>query len=378
MRPRPPSRLDAAMMARALREARKGRPSPNPHVGAVVARGGKIISVGHHARCGGPHAEVVALRRAGARARGATLYVTLEPCNHHGRTGPCTEVVITAGIARVVAGCADPTSHAARGRAKLHRAGIAFDLGLRRGECEASIADFTKLATTGLPHVTLKAAVTLDGKLATRKGDSKWITSLPARRHAHRLRAQADAVLVGVSTVLADDPELNVRLVRGPHPLRVVLDAELRMPPGSKLAKTSEQLRTLVYHAPEASPRRRRALLQRGVVLQEVSTEGEGRLRLRSVLADLGRRGVMRLLVEGGSRVHAAFLDQGLADRAAVFVAPRILGDAAAISLADGRPRARIAESLQLSHVRVRRFGDDVLIEGEIGPGRTHGPRRGR
>ncbi len=359
--------LDAALMARALREARKGRTSPNPHVGAVVAQGARIVAVGHHARCGGPHAEAVALARAGARARGATLYVTLEPCNHHGRTGPCTDAVIAAGVRRVVAGCADPSPHVAGGRAKLRAAGIQVEVGsVHRAQAEAVIADFAKLALTGMPYVTLKAAVTLDGKLATRRGDSRWITSAAARRQAHRMRAQADAVLVGVGTALADDPALSVRAVRGPQPLRVVLDSALRTPPGSQLARVGNGLTTLIFHGPEAAARRRNALLARGVMLAEVPLDRHGRLRLRSVLRELGRRDVMRLLVEGGSRVHAAFLDQGLADAAAVFVAPKILGDAQGRSLADGRPRSRIDQAFVLEQPRVRRFGPDVLIEGGL------------
>jgi diaminohydroxyphosphoribosylaminopyrimidine deaminase/5-amino-6-(5-phosphoribosylamino)uracil reductase len=358
--------LDTTMMARALREARKGCPSPNPHVGAVVARGAQLLSVGHHERCGGPHAEVVALGRAGERARGSTLYVTLEPCNHHGRTGPCTEAIIAAGVARVVLGCPDPAPHVPGSSAKLRRAGIQVESGVRREQAEALIADFTKFMLHKLPLVTLKAAVTLDGKLATRDGDSKWITSRAARKEAHRMRAYADAVLVGISTVLADDPELNVRLARGRNPLRVVLDSRLRIPTSSKLAGVSPELRTLVFHGRAASRRRREQLARLGVELAEVPLDARGRLRLRSVLRELARRDVVRLLVEGGSRVHAAFLDARLADRVAVFIAPRILADASAVPLAAGRPKARIDQAIELCSVRVQRFGPDILVAGDI------------
>jgi diaminohydroxyphosphoribosylaminopyrimidine deaminase/5-amino-6-(5-phosphoribosylamino)uracil reductase len=361
-----PRQLDLAMMDRALREARQGHPSPNPHVGAVVARGADIISVGHHERCGEAHAEALALARAGSRARGATLYVTLEPCNHHGRTGPCTEAVIASGVARVVVGCADPTPHVRGGRSKLRRADIELELGVRRERAEELIADFTKLMLRRLPYVVLKAAVTLDGKLATRNGDSKWITSETARKEVHRMRARADAVLVGVSTALADDPELNVRLVRGPNPLRVVLDTHLRLPSKGKLAQVTPELRTLVFHGPHASARRREQLLRRGVELKQVPLDARGRLRLLPVLRELARRDVMRLLVEGGGRVHAAFLEQRLADRAAVFLSPRILGDAKALSLADGKPKRRLSEAIALGSVQVRRFGPDILVEGTI------------
>ena len=358
--------LDRAMMARALREARKGDPSPNPHVGAVVARGSRIVSVGHHARCGEAHAEVIALERAGARARGATIYVTLEPCNHVGRTGPCSRAIVTAGIARVVAGCRDPSQHARGSRARLRRAGIGFELGVRMDEARALIADFEKLSTRGLPYVVLKAAITLDGRMASRSGDSKWITGEAARREAHRMRARADAVLVGVGTARADDPELSVRLAPGRNPLRVVLDPQLRLPLGSKLAQASGALRTLVFHAAAADGRRRNALARRGVELCEVAIDRRGRLRLRSVLRELGRRGVMRLLVEGGPTVHGAFLDAGLADAMAVFIAPRVLADPLAAPLAAGRPKRRIDQAYALERTRIRRLGRDLLIEGEV------------
>jgi diaminohydroxyphosphoribosylaminopyrimidine deaminase/5-amino-6-(5-phosphoribosylamino)uracil reductase len=353
-------------MDRALREAHKGHPSPNPHVGAVVARGGELLAVGHHARCGGPHAEVVALQRAGARARGATLYVSFEPCNHHGRTGPCTEAIIAAGIVRVVIGSIDPAPHVPGSSARLRRAGIEVSVSERKTAAEAVVADFTKFMREGIPHVTLKAAITLDGRIATQAGDSKWITSPEARRHAHRLRAQSDAVLVGIATVLADDPELNVRLVRGPNPLRVVLDARLRLPPGSKLANTTPSLRTLVFHGPAASQRRRARLLGQGVELVEVGVDVQGRLRLRSVLGELAKRDIVRLLVEGGGRVHGAFLDAGLADRVAIFIAPRILADADALPFAAGKPKLRIAQALDIETPTVRRFGDDLFVEGNV------------
>lgn len=363
---RVPGRVDTAMMARALREAHKGDPSPNPHVGAVVARGARLISVGHHARCGGPHAEIVALQRAGARARGATLYVTFEPCNHHGRTGPCTEAIVASGVARVVVGCADPAPHVPGSSARLRAAGIAVEFSALRAEAEALIADFTVFMLQRRPHVTLKAALTLDGRLATRTGDSKWISSEPSRRVAHRLRAHSDAVLVGSGTVRADDPELTVRLVRGRNPLRVVLDSGLSTPPSSKLARVSRSARTLIFHAPGAAARRKRELERRGVELCEVPVDRSGRLRLARVLRELWRRDVVRLLVEGGSRVHGAFLDAGLADHAAIIIAPRVLADARALPFADGRRKLRLSEALALQSPRIRRVGPDILVEGDL------------
>jgi diaminohydroxyphosphoribosylaminopyrimidine deaminase/5-amino-6-(5-phosphoribosylamino)uracil reductase len=216
------------------------------------------------------------------------------------------------------------------------------------------------------PFVTLKAATTLDGRIASRSGESKWISSEASRRHAHRMRAEADAVLVGVSTVLADDPELSVRHVRGKNPLRVVLDARLRTPLSSKLARVTPELRTLIFHGPRAGVRRRAEFARRGVALSQVPLDADGRLRLPNVLRELSRRDVARLLVEGGSRVHGAFLDQGLADRVALFIAPRILGDARALPLATRKGALGLGAALTLSAVRVRRMGGDLLIEGAL------------
>jgi diaminohydroxyphosphoribosylaminopyrimidine deaminase / 5-amino-6-(5-phosphoribosylamino)uracil reductase len=358
--------IDRAMMARALREARKGRPSPNPHVGAVVARGARVISVGHHPYAGGPHAEVVALRAAGKRARGATLYVTLEPCNHHGRTPPCTEAVIASGVARVVTGCADPAVKVPGGRARLRRAGIELVRNVREREARAQVADFTKFTLRQLPYVTLKAAVTLDGRIAARGGDSKWISSLQARRYAHRMRAESDAVLVGAGTVKHDDPQLTVRMVRGTQPLRVVLDPSLRTPLKSQIARVNARNRTLIFHAKGASERRKRPLLARGVELVEVRTDRRGRLLLRAVLRELWRRNVMRLLVEGGSHVHGSFLESGLADHMAVVVAARVLADPGAVPLASGAPKRKLAQAFTLVAPSIRKIGPDVLIEGDL------------
>ena len=228
------------------------------------------------------------------------------------------------------------------------------------------------------PHVTLKAALTLDGRLATRSGDSKWISSEPSRRVAHALRARADAVLVGAGTVLADDPELTVRLARGRNPLRVVLDARLRTPAASRLARVAGDRRTLIFHGPGAPPRKRRELEARGVELCEVPVDRRGRLALRRVLAELARRDVARLLVEGGSQVHGAFLDAGLADRAALFIAPMILGDAAALPFASGGARPHRADATALRAPRVRRLGPDLLVEGDLLPGGQRPKRRTR
>jgi diaminohydroxyphosphoribosylaminopyrimidine deaminase/5-amino-6-(5-phosphoribosylamino)uracil reductase len=368
------AKLDAAMMRRALSCAARGDPSPNPHVGAVVARGARVVSVGHHARCGGPHAEVVALEKAGRRARGATLYVTFEPCNHHGRTPPCTEAIIASGVKRVVFGCKDPLPHVPGSKRRLERAGIeVMEIGTHaeRTRARRLIADFAKHRRTGMPEVTLKAAITLDGRTATRSGDSKWITSESARKQAHRMRAYCDAVLVGVGTVLADDPELTVRALRGRSPLRVVLDSRLRTPLDAKVVRTARDTPTLIFHGPRAPAARAAKLRALGVELQALPLQGT-RLSLPRMLEVLGGRGVVRLLVEGGAHVHGALLDAGQVDRVALFIAPKLLGDPQAMPLAVGQKRMRIAQALTVSAVETVRLGDDLLILGDLkGPRAT-------
>jgi diaminohydroxyphosphoribosylaminopyrimidine deaminase/5-amino-6-(5-phosphoribosylamino)uracil reductase len=364
---------DERWMDRALSAARHGRPSPNPHVGAVVVKNGKLLGVGHHVRAGQAHAEVMALHAAGAAARGATLYVTLGPCNHQGRTGPCATVVLASGVARVVVGCPDPTPGRRDGTARLKRGGLAVTVGVRRAEARALIADYAKHVCDGLPYVTLKAAVSLDGRLATRSGDSRWLTGPAARREAHRLRAASDAVLIGIGTALADDPALTVRGVRGHNPVRVVLDSKLRLPPGSQLARTARRVPTWVVHGAAASAARRARLAKLGVELIEAPVDRQGRLKLRAALQALAARDLVRVLVEGGGTLHGALLDAGLADEAAVFVAPCIVGDARAVPLAAGQGSARLSEAYRLRAPEIKRLGPDTLIRGVL----DRGSRRG-
>jgi diaminohydroxyphosphoribosylaminopyrimidine deaminase / 5-amino-6-(5-phosphoribosylamino)uracil reductase len=357
--------FDMRMMALALRLGERGRPSPNPHVGAVFARDGAVIATGYHHKAGEAHAEIDALRKLGGRAEGATLYVTLEPCNHQGRTGPCAEALIASGVWRVVIGCEDRVPGHGGGAERLRAAGIAVEIGARREQAAALVADFYKHKLAGLPHVTLKAAVTLDGRMATRDGDARWITGEASRKHAHRMRDHADAIMVGVGTVLADDPELTVRHVKGRDPIRVVLDSELSMPETARLLSLSSSAPTWVLHAPDASLDRRDTLQKRGALTVAVPRGQQG-LDLLEVLRELARRDVVRLLVEGGPTLHGALLDANLVDRASVFVAPRLLNDPSALPLSVGRPRTHMHEALALRGVTTRRFGDDLLIEGAL------------
>lgn len=355
------------MMRLAIEEARKGRTSPNPRVGAVLVRDGQVISTGYHRKAGAAHAEVDAIASAPSPLEDATLFVTLEPCNHHGRTGPCTEAILAAGIRRVVIGARDPAPHVPGAIAKLEEHGVDVEAGVLEDQCAELIADFAKHIQTGLPFVTLKAAVTLDGKIATASGDSKWITSERARTEAHRLRDEADAVMVGIGTVLADDPTLTVRHVEGKDPIRVILDADLRTPPNAAVMnpKGDSNAPTWVFHADDLRPEMPEALRRDGVELFAVPRSDRG-VDLERVLRTLGARDVVRVMVEGGARVHGSLLDQGFADRAAIFIAPRIVGDLDAPSFAAGKGAQSIEQAWRLVRTRLQLLEPDILMTGDI------------
>ena len=350
--------LDARMMRRALALAARGRGTarPNPMVGCVLVRGGKILAEGFHTQPGSDHAEVAALRKLGMRARGATAYVTLEPCDHTGRTGPCTKALIDAGVTRVVYALRDPNPIVdGRGQKRLRSAGIPVEGGLFAAESAALNRGYVRWITAGRPWVTLKAAVSLDGRIATRSGDSKWITGEAARKAAHRLRAEHDAILVGSGTVLADDPALTVRGVRGRDPQRVILDGRLRTPPRSKAVPGS-----WIITAKQGGE----ALTQRGATVIRLPPKGKsGRPGLSAILDELGRWRITSVLVEGGADVHGELLRAGLVDELAIFVAPVIIGGDGVL-LARGSGAATMAKALRLTGVSIQRLGDDVLVTG--------------
>jgi len=358
---------DTAFMRLALREARRGlgRTSPNPPVGAVVvAPDGTVVGRGFHRRAGAPHAEVEALRAAGAAAAGATLYVTLEPCAHQGRTPPCTEAVLAAGVRRVVIGTRDPNPKVpGQGAARLQAAGIDVATGVVEPACAELIAAFRKHVCTGFPWVTLKLAASLDGRIATVSGDSRWITGPDSRRYVHRLRNQHDAILVGAETVRQDDPALTCRLRGGRNPVRIVLDGRLRVPPAARVL-TDGAAPTIVVAGRSAAARRTRLRHRDGVEVLTLPDRG-GVVSPRAVLRALGRRGIVSVLVEGGASVAAALLAAGAVDRFLCFLAPTLIGG-------DGRPMLgalgvdTVAAALRLGPLRVRRFAADLLVVSDV------------
>ncbi len=356
---------DQRFMHRALQLAARaeGLVEPNPMVGCVLVKRGRIVGQGYHHRYGGPHAEVFALRDAGRAARGATAYVTLEPCCHHGKTPPCTEALIAAGVKRVVAAERDPYEQVAgKGASRLRKAGIEVATGLCEREAARLMAPYLTLQRLGRPWVILKWAQSLDGKIATRTGDSKWISSQASRRRVHRLRGRVDAVLVGAGTVLADDPLLTCRDARTRRvATRVVLDPRLRTPPGSRLVRTAGEVPLLLATSRTAARSAQAARLERaGAELLVVPQRGRS-LNLAALLGELGRRRMSNLLVEGGGKALGSFLDAGLADEAVVYVARRLIGGAGAPGPLGGIGPDTIGKAPLPVDVRVSRSGaDDV------------------
>ena len=370
-------------MRRALTLARRGSGStrPNPMVGAVVVRNGRVLGEGFHRRVGEPHAEINALAGLAGRARGATVYVTLEPCCHTGRTAPCTEALIGAGVSRVVVGVRDPNPLVdGRGIARLRRAGIRVDVGCLEPLCAALNRPFFVWVRERRPLVTLKVAATLDGFIADRarrvRAAPIWITSAAARRAAHTLRATHDAILVGAGTVRADNPRLTVRLggaaagrgrsSRGAPlrraPLRIVLDGQLRMPKSAAVLARVGDSRTLVFGATGAPAVRARALESSGAEVVQLAARG-GRIDLGRVLRELAARDIQSLLVEGGAQVHAAFIAAGLVDRVAFFFAPRLLGGGVPIAAGAG---LSVPRGLTLGPLGVQALGPDLLISADV------------
>ena len=355
-------------MSRALELARRGvgRVEPNPAVGAViVADDGRVLGEGWHERFGGPHAEVMALAAAGVSARDATLYVTLEPCCHFGQTPPCSRAVIAAGIRRVVVATVDPAAHVnGGGIAELRAAGIDVDVGLMAREARRLIAPFTKLMTTGLPWVHAKWAMTVDGKIASKTGSSRWITNDALRAIVHQLRGGMDAILVGIGTVLADDPALTARPPGPRTPARIVLDSSGNTPLESQLVRTARETPTIVVTTVHADTERCSSLRAAGVRVLLIEPGSTGHPDLKVLLAELGHQRLTNILVEGGGQILGAFFARNLIDEVHAFIAPKLIGGANAPSPLMGEGRTDMREALSLEDAAVEILDGDVYLHG--------------
>ena len=363
-----------SFMQRALALAARGAgyTSPNPIVGAVVVRDGRVVGEGYHHRAGEAHAEVEALRSAGEAARGAAMYVTLEPCNHYGRTPPCTEAIINAGIAQVYYAVPDPNPRVCgRGGQRLTEAGVRVHTGLCAEEARRLNRFFFHHATTGRPYVIAKFAASLDGKIATRTGDSQWITGPEARQQGHQLRHLCDGIVVGAGTAVADNPRLTARLPHNPepsHPLRILLDSRGRVPLDARLFQPGLPGSTLVAATEQMPAKRRTALARRGVETLILPAAPSGQVDVSLLLDELGRRGLISLLVEGGGELLGSFFAAGLVNEVWAFLAPMIIGGDSAPGPVRGPGADRLADAWRLQNPHVETVGQDILVRGYLSP----------
>lgn len=355
-------------MSRALELARRGFGcvEPNPAVGAVlVANDGRVVGEGWHERFGGPHAEVLALAAAGSSARGATLYVTLEPCCHFGKTPPCSRALIAAGLRRVVVATTDPAAHVnGGGLAELRAAGIEVEVGLLASEARRLIAPFEKLMTVGLPWVHAKWAMTLDGKLASKTGSSRWITNEASRAIVHQLRGRMDAIVVGLGTVIADDPALTARPAGPRTPTRIVLDSAANTPLQSQLVSTARETPTIIVTTPRADGARCSALVEAGVQILSITADSTDQPDLRLLLTELGRQRFTNVLVEGGGQVLGRCFDLDLIDEVHAFIAPKLIGGVRAPSPLMGEGRCDMREALNLVESTFEVLNGDLYLHG--------------
>jgi diaminohydroxyphosphoribosylaminopyrimidine deaminase/5-amino-6-(5-phosphoribosylamino)uracil reductase len=357
-------------MALTLAQKGSGRVSPNPMVGAVVVSAGRVVGRGYHPYVGGPHAEVNAIDEAGDAARNATLYVTLEPCNHFGRTPPCTHKILEAGIKRVVVAMQDPNPEVAGGgNGFLVSRGVELVCGVEEAAARRLNESFIKFVRTRKPFVILKIASTLDGRIATRTGDARWVTGDTARAYVHQLRHGMDAIMVGAGTVEADDPQLTTRLAngRGVDPVRVVLDTRLRMSEKARMLHQASEAATWVVCGPDAPPTAKERLEAVGATIVQTPLKGE-RIDLNRLMHHLAERGVTSLLIEGGAHVAGAALREGVVDKVVFFYAPKIYGGSDGIPICGGRGPDLMRDSLAVRHIELERMGDDIMVSGYLHP----------
>ena len=358
-------------MGEALKLAKKGagRVSPNPMVGAVVVKNGKIIGKGYHRFFGGAHAEINAIENAGKAVKGADIYVTLEPCSHFGKTPPCVDALISSGIRKVFIGMVDPNPVVSgKGVRKLKKAGIALKTGILDLKCRRLNESFVKYITKKEPFVTLKSAVSLDGKIASHTGDSKWITCEKSRRFVHRMRFESDAVMAGVGTVIADDPLLNVRLFKKAkkEPFRVIVDSSLKIPLGSNVLKPDFAEKTIVAVSKEKSVSKKAEVIKNmGAQVISVSAKNK-RIDLKVLSRILAKKGIASILLEGGSEVNAAALEAGIVDKIMLFYSPKLIGGKKAFGLIGGQGKPLISDAVKIDDLSIRRIGMDFVVEGYV------------
>jgi diaminohydroxyphosphoribosylaminopyrimidine deaminase/5-amino-6-(5-phosphoribosylamino)uracil reductase len=358
-------------MGEALKLAKKGagRVSPNPMVGAVVVKNGKIIGKGYHRFFGGAHAEINAIESAGNAVKGADLYVTLEPCSHFGKTPPCVEALINSGIRKVFIGMVDPNPFVSgKGIRKLKKAGITVKTGILDMKCRRLNESFVKHITKKEPFVILKSAISLDGKIASHTGDSKWITCEESRRFVHRMRFESDAVMVGVGTVIADDPRLNVRLFRKikKEPFRVIVDSSLKIPLGSNVLKPDFAEKTIVAVSKEKSVSKKSGVIKNmGAQVIPVPVKNK-RIDLKVLIRILAKKGIASILLEGGSEVNAAALEAKIVDRVMLFYSPKLVGGKKAFGMIGGQGKSLISEAIKVDDLNIRRMGTDFIVEGYV------------
>ncbi len=360
---------DEKYMRVALRLAAqaRGRTSPNPMVGAVVVKNGRVIARGWHKKAGEPHAEAIALKKAGKAAKGATLYVTLEPCSHtNKRTPPCSPLVIRSGVKRVVIAMIDPNPEVSGGGVKtLNKAGIEVVTGVLEPEAKKLNEAFIKYITRGMPFVTLKIAQTLDGKIATDSGESKWITGKEAREEGHRLRGTHDAVLVGINTVLKDNPSLTTRIAGGRDPIRVIVDTQLRTPLNAKVITQKSSAKTFIATLDRMPKGKFHKLLDAGAEIL-ISRGTQGHIDLNYLMKMLTRFGVTSVLIEGGAEVNASALKSGIVDKVVMFVAPALMTGKDSLCSIGGPSPKKLAQAIKLTDVKTRFIGRDLMIEGYV------------
>lgn len=363
---------DLQFMQLALEQARRARPSPNPPVGAVVVSAdGEVISKAYHVEAGADHAEIAALNRAGDAASGATLYVTLEPCNHEGRTDPCVDAVLKSGVKRVVIGCADPNPHVVGGGAKrLEEAGLDVEVGVAAVESRALIAPWAKFITTGIPNVALKLALSLDGRIATRIGESRWVTGPEARLKVQHLRSQHDAVGVGIGTAITDDPRLTVRdealLAGGLSPVRIIFDTKLRLPKTARVVATAGEVATWICAGEDADADAEKMLVDAGCTVVRIAQSAEGRIDMAAALRVLGEAGVVSILIEGGAELAGSLLATQLADQLHAFIAPIMLGPRGRPGAVDWAGPDTLAEAPRIKNPSWEVCGQDAYVYGAV------------